>query len=56
MRTSPPTNATLLVALILWLIGLLDLLAVMHVPNHLGPWALVAAGGLLIVASQVRGL
>jgi hypothetical protein len=56
MPTSPPRRSTLIVALVLWIVGLLDLLSVVGLPYHAGPWALAASGALLLVASQVRGL
>ena len=56
MRTSPPRVVTLAVALVLWLIGLLDLVAKLDLPQHAGYWCALLAGALLLVASQVKGL
>jgi len=56
-RTNPPTEATLLIAVILWLIGFAStILGVVQLPNNLGLWALALAGLLLILASVIYGL
>jgi len=55
-KTQAPKKATFLIALILWLIGLLAGLGVFHLPNNLGFWALVVAGLLLILGSLLDGL
>ena len=55
-KTQAPREVTLLIALVLWVIGLLAGLAVIHLPNNLGFWALVVAGLLLILGSLVDGL
>jgi hypothetical protein len=55
-KTQPPKQATLTIALILWLMGLLAGLGVIHLPNNLGFWSLVAAGLLLILGSLFDGL
>ncbi|HEV8577666.1 MAG TPA: hypothetical protein VGX68_01180 [Thermoanaerobaculia bacterium] len=55
-KTQAPKEATVLIALVLWLIGLLAGLGVVHIPNNLGFWALVIAGLLLILGSLFDGL
>ncbi len=55
-RTQAPKEATVLISLILWLIGLLAGLGVVHLPNNLGFWALVVAGLLLMLGSLLDGL
>jgi hypothetical protein len=59
-QTQPPKQVTLLVAIVLWLIGLLAGLGVVHLPSGLphnfGFWSLVVAGGLLILGSLFDGL
>ena len=49
-RTQAPKEFTVIIAAILWLIGLLTVLGTITPPNRLGLWALVVAGGLLILA------
>jgi hypothetical protein len=56
MRTQAPRGVTLVIAFVLWLIGALELLAKVHFPNHLGQYALLAAGALLLLACVMRGL
>ena len=55
-KTQAPREVTLLISLVLWVIGLLAGLGVIHLPNNLGFWALVVAGLLLILGSLVDGL
>jgi hypothetical protein len=55
-RTQAPKQVTLIISLVLWLIGLLAGLGVIHVPNNLGFWSLVVAGLLLILGSLLDGL
>jgi phosphatidylglycerophosphate synthase len=55
-RTQAPKQVTLIIALVLWLIGLLAGLGVIHVPNNLEFWSLVIAGLLLILGSLFDGL
>ncbi len=55
-RTQAPKEATVLIALVLWLIGLLAGLGIFHLPNNLGFWSLVVAGLLLILGSLLDGL
>ena len=56
MRTQAPRSITLIVGIVLWLAGALELLAHVELPYNLGKWALLAAGGLLILGCMVRGL
>ncbi|HTG33276.1 MAG TPA: hypothetical protein VLB76_10115 [Thermoanaerobaculia bacterium] len=55
-KTQAPKEVTLLISLVLWLVGLLAGLGVIHVPNNLGFWSLVVAGLLLILGSLLDGL
>ena len=57
-KTQAPKQATLLISLVLWLVGLLAGLGVIsqQLPNNLGFWALVVAGLLLILGSLLDGL
>jgi hypothetical protein len=55
-KTQPPKEATLIIAVILWLIGLLGGLNLVNVPGNYGFWALVIAGALLILGSLLDGL
>ncbi len=55
-KTQAPKQVTLLISLVLWLVGLLAGLGIIHVPNNLGFWALVVAGLLLILGSLLDGL
>ena len=57
VRTNPPTEATLFIAAILWLIGFAStILGVVHLPGTWGLWALALSGLLLILASVIYGL
>lgn len=57
LRTNPPTQAALLISVILWLIGVADLLVgAVNLPYNLGLWALILAGFIMILASIVYGL
>ena len=59
-RTQAPKQVTLIIALILWLIGLLAGLHIISLPSSLpaatGFWSLVIAGLLLILGSLFDGL
>jgi len=55
-KTQAPKELTLIIAIVLWLIGLLAGLGVFHLPNNLGFWALVVAGLLLILGSLLDGI
>lgn len=54
--TQAPKQITLLIAVILWLIGLLGGLNVAAVPSQYVFWSLVIAGALLILGSLLDGL
>jgi predicted membrane channel-forming protein YqfA (hemolysin III family) len=55
-KTQAPKQVTLVISLVLWVIGLAAGLALIHLPNNLGFWALVVAGLLLILGSLFDGL
>ncbi len=59
-RTQAPKKATLIISLILWLIGLLLGLSVIHVPGGFPPatgfWCLVISGALLMLGCVLDGL
>ena len=58
-RTQAPKQATLIISLILWLIGLLAGLGIFHLPSNmstLGFWSLVVAGLLMMLGSVLDGL
>ena len=55
-RPQAPKKVTLIIAVILWLIGLLAGLGVIHMPNNLGFWSLVLAGLLLILGCLLDGV
>ena len=55
-KTQAPKEATLGISILLWLIGLLGGLGVVHLPNNLGFWSLVVAGLLLILGSLFDGV
>jgi len=55
-RPQAPKQVTLIIAVILWAIGLLAGLGVFHLPNNLGFWSLVVAGFLLILGCLVDGV
>ena len=58
-RPQAPKKVTLIIAVILWLIGLLAGLGVVHLPSgsaNLGFWSLVIAGLLLILGCLVDGV
>jgi phosphatidylglycerophosphate synthase len=59
-QTQAPKQVTLLISIVLWLIGLLAGLGVVHLPSSLphnfGFWSLVVAGALLILGSLLDGL
>lgn len=57
VRTNPPTEAALLIAVILWLIGFAStILGIIQLPGDWGLWSLALAGLLLIMASVIYGL
>lgn len=55
-----PKKVTLIIAVILWLVGTLGGLHIIHIPSSFPPtagfWCLVIAGLLLILGSMVDGL
>ena len=51
-----PKQLTLIIAIILWVIGLLAGLGVFTLPNNLGFWSLVVSGLLLILGSLFDGV
>jgi uncharacterized membrane protein YvlD (DUF360 family) len=58
-RTQAPKQATLIISLVLWLIGLLAGLGIIHLPSNmatLGFWCLVVAGLLMMLGSVLDGL
>lgn len=59
-RTQAPKKVTLIISLILWLIGLLLGLAILHTPSSFPPttgfWCLVIAGALLMLGCVLDGL
>jgi amino acid permease len=58
-RPQAPKKVTLIIAVILWLIGTLMGLGVVHLPGNtgnLGFWSLVVAGLLLILGSLLDGI
>ena len=55
-KTQAPKEATLGISVLLWLLGLLNGLGVVHLPNNLGFWSLVVAGLLLILGSLFDGI
>jgi hypothetical protein len=56
LQTQAPKQVTLILSVVLWLIGLLAGLGVIHVDNKIGFWCLVVAGALLILGSLLDGL
>jgi hypothetical protein len=55
-RTQPPKEATLIISIILWLVGLLGGLHIASIPGQYVFWSLVIAGALLILGSLLDGL
>jgi hypothetical protein len=59
-RTQAPKKVTFIISLILWLIGLLLGLSIIHVPSGFPPttgfWSLVIAGALLMLGCVLDGL
>ncbi|HYH80788.1 MAG TPA: hypothetical protein VEX86_13395 [Longimicrobium sp.] len=56
MRTQAPRGITLVIALVLWLVGALEMLAGVELPYNLAQWALLTAGALLLLGCLLRGL
>lgn len=55
-RTQAPRGGTLLVAFLLWLVGVAELAAGIELPLDAGRWALVVSGALLMLGCLIRGL
>lgn len=58
-RPQAPKKVTLIIAVILWVIGLLLGLGVVHMPSNGAPiqfWSLVIAGLLLILGCLLDGI
>ena len=56
-KTQAPKEVTLVIAVILWIIGVAaTILGALVLPDNYGVWALVLAGLLLILGSVVDGL
>lgn len=56
-RTQPPKEVTLIIAFVLWLIGVgATVLGVISLPSDYGLWALVIAGLLLILGSLIDNI
>ena len=56
IRPQSPRGATLVVSLLLWLVGALEMLAGVELPYDIGQWALLVGGALLILGCLIRGL
>jgi hypothetical protein len=57
LKTQPPKSITLIIAIILWVIGILaTVLGVISLPSNLGVWALIVAGLLLILGSLIDNI
>ena len=56
LKTQAPRQTTLVISIIFWLLGLLEGLNMVNLPNSLGFWSLVIAGALLILGSLLDGL
>ena len=55
-KTQAPKQVTLIIAIVLWLVGLLGGLGMVAIPGNYGFWCLVIAGALLILGSLIDGL
>jgi hypothetical protein len=56
IRPQSPRGITLGVAVLLWLVGALEMLAGLELPGNLGQIALLVGGGLLILGCLLKGL
>lgn len=57
LKTTPVSEGTFVVAVILWLVGFADvILGVFTLPSNLGIWLLALSGLLLILGALVKGL
>ena len=56
-KTQPPKEVTLVVAFVLWLIGVAaTVLGAIALPDNYGVWALVIAGLLLLLGSLIDNI
>jgi hypothetical protein len=56
IRPQSPRGATLAVAIVLWLVGALEMLAGVELPYDVGRIALLLCGALLILGCLLKGL
>ncbi|MBW3571761.1 MAG: hypothetical protein KY467_11690 [Gemmatimonadetes bacterium] len=56
LRPQSPRGATLAVAVLLWLVGALEMLAGVQLPGDVGRIALLLGGALLILGCLLKGL
>ena len=56
VRPQSPRGITLGIAVLLWLIGALEMLAGVELPGDLGQIALLVGGALLILGCLLKGL
>lgn len=56
VRPQSPRGVTLAVAVVLWLVGALEMLAGIELPWDLGRIALLLGGALLILGCLLKGL
>ncbi|HEU0302302.1 MAG TPA: hypothetical protein VFR37_22785 [Longimicrobium sp.] len=56
IRPQSPRGITLGVAVLLWLVGALEMLAEVALPYDIGRWALLVGGALLILGCLLKGL
>ena len=56
LRPQSPRGLTLAVAVLLWLVGALEMLAGVHLPGDVGRIALLLGGALLILGCLLKGL
>jgi hypothetical protein len=57
MKPQAPKQITLIIAIILWAIGISStVLGLFSLPNDLGLWSLIVAGLLLILGCLIKGI
>ena len=56
IRPQSPRGITLGIAVVLWLVGALEMLAGIELPGDLGRIALLVGGALLILGCLLKGL
>mgnify|MGYP006143509153 CR=1 FL=1 len=56
VRPQSPRGITLGIAVLLWLVGALEMLAGVELPGDLGRIALLLCGALLILGCMLKGL